>query len=417
MSLRDSDERVRFETMLDRLRVTPQRFLDLQHDIGRDAVIFVEELQPVVIRPRKTPWLLQPFYRINPDTLDQKLRAMLNATGVGYCYMMRRRGTLLHLGASGFAQLGSDGPISWAPHIPMNMASVSKFVTAIAIVRLLRANNLPLTTAIGSFLPQHWKRGTASDAVTFHELLRHEAGFTAGTTGTDPGRGDYAVAMSEIAKGPTASLVGNFIYRNVNFAILRILFATLTGTLTPASKPPSFLNMTDDTFWDLASGIAYENTVNDTVFAAASIDPRDHSAQPNAALAYATPPAAPGARIVDGFGGSGPSGWHLTIGELARLLNEFRAGAMMSRSQARQILTRRYGLDLPIPTSAGNVHWKRGRKMSGLQGMDSGVWLMPGDIDLAVYINSVPAFTPPAQPPSYNDGISQLIIDSVEFVL
>ncbi len=109
MSRPDSDERVQFETMLDRLRVTPQRFLDLQHDIGRDAVTIVDELQPVVIRPRKAPWLLplwllKPFYRINPDTLDQKLRAMLNATGVGYCYMMRRRGTLLHLGASGFAQ-------------------------------------------------------------------------------------------------------------------------------------------------------------------------------------------------------------------------------------------------------------------------------------------------------------------------
>ncbi len=43
----------------------------------------------------------------------------------------------------------------------MNMASVSKFVAAIAVVRLLRANNLPLTTAIGGFLPQYWVRGTA----------------------------------------------------------------------------------------------------------------------------------------------------------------------------------------------------------------------------------------------------------------
>jgi CubicO group peptidase (beta-lactamase class C family) len=296
----------------------------------------------------------------------------------------------------------------------MNMASVSKFVTAIAVVRLLRANNLALTTTIGRFLPQYWTRGTGSDAVTFHALLRHEAGFDAGAT--DSGNGDFAAAKSAIAKGPTASLVGNYTYRNVNFAILRILFATLTGMLTPASKSPSFFNMTDDTFWDGISGLAYENTVNDTVFAPANIDPHDHSAPPNAALAYATPPATPGAPTADGLGGSGPGGWHLSIGELARLLNEFRAGAMMSRSRAREILAQRYGLDVPFSTRAGTVHWKRGRKLVGQQGMDSGVWLMPGDIDLAVYINSVPAFTPPAQPPSYNDGISQLIIDSVEFV-
>jgi len=414
MSRPDNDGRVQFETMLDRLRITPQRFLDLQHDIGRDAITTVDDLQPVLIRPRRMPRLLQPFFAINPDTLNHDLRATLDGFGVGYCYMMKRRGTLLHFGASGFAQRGSDGPISWAPHIPMNMASVSKFVTAIAAVRLLRANNLALTTTIGPFLPQYWARGTGSDSVSFHTLLRHEAGFDAGAT--DSGNGDFAAAKSAIAKGPTASLVGNFTYRNVNFAILRILFATLTGTLTAGSKPPSVLNMTEDSFWDLVSGLSYETTVNDTVFAPASIDPHDHSSPPNAALAYGTPPATPGMPMVDGLGGSGASGWHLSIGELARLLNEFRAGAMMSQSRARQILAQRYGLDVPFSTRAGTVHWKRGRRMSGQQGMDSGVWLMPGDIDLAVYINSIPAFTPPAQPSSYNDGISQLIIDSVRLV-
>src|SRR5437667_164666 len=84
--------------------------------------------------------------RINIDKFDQSLRNAMDALGVGYCYMIKRRGNILHLHASGWAQVGTDGPISWAPHIPMNMASVSKFVTAIAVARLFRDSGMSLKT-------------------------------------------------------------------------------------------------------------------------------------------------------------------------------------------------------------------------------------------------------------------------------
>jgi CubicO group peptidase (beta-lactamase class C family) len=409
MNRQTDDKQAHFQQILDRLRVTPQRFLDVTHDIGREAISTVDEAQPILIRPSKVRWPLTHFFRINIDKFDQGLRNAMDALGVGYCYMIKRRGKVLHVHASGAAQVGSDGPISWASHIPMNMASVSKFVTAIAMVRLLRDSSISLKMSIAGYLPQYWTQGTGVGALTFRDLLRHEAGLGSTISGT--GNGDFAEAKGEIASGSSASIKGTYTYRNVNFAILRVLFATLTGTLGPASTVPPFLNISDDTFWDAASAIAYQNYVNDNVFAPATVNPRDFSADANAALAYATPPAAPGARIVDGPGRSGQTGWHMSIGELARMLDEFRAGAMMEKWRAQQVLSNIYGLDPPLPTSAGPVYTKGGRKLALLQGIDSAIYLMPGDVDLAIFVNSWDGTQP-----GLLGGIPALIQSSVEFV-
>jgi hypothetical protein len=222
--------------------------------------------------------------------------------------------------------------------------------------------------------------------MTFHALLRHEAGL--GGSIPDTGAGNFAEAKAEIATGPAASLKGTFRYRNVNFALLRVLFGTLTGTLDASDTAAPFLGLSDDAFWDAASALAYAEYVNDNVFAPASIAPRDFSADPNAALAYPTPAAAPGARIVDGPGGSGQSGWHLSVGELARLLDEFTAGSIIPKTDAALVRSNMYGLDPPFMTNAGTVHTKGGRKLAGARGMDAVIHLMPGDLQLAAFVNS-----------------------------
>jgi len=55
------DRHAQFERILDRLRVTPQHFLDLAHGIGSEAVTTVDEAQPILIRPSKIRWPLTYF--------------------------------------------------------------------------------------------------------------------------------------------------------------------------------------------------------------------------------------------------------------------------------------------------------------------------------------------------------------------
>ncbi len=403
------DRQAPFEQILDRLRVTQQQFLDLTHSIGHDVVTSVDEAQTTLIRPSKIRWPLTYFYRINIDKFDQSLRQAMDALEVGYCYMIKRSGKILYFRASGWARAGNDGPIAWGLHIPMNMASISKFVTAVALVKLFRDSGMSLKTPIAGFLPQYWPQATTVAGITFRDLLRHEAGLGSTIPGT--GNGDFAEAKSEIASGPSTSIRGAFTYKNVNFALLRILFATLTGTLDPSFRWPLGLGIADDAFWDAASAIAYQNYVNDNVFTPALVQSRDFSADEKAALAYATPPAAPGAPIVDGPGGSGQSGWHLSIGDLARLLDEFRRGSIMEKWRAQQVLTNMYGLDLPLTTNAGDVYTKGGRKLMGSQGMDSAIYLMPGNVNLAIYVNSWDGTQP-----GHLSGIPNLIQASVEFI-
>src|SRR5215204_5638405 len=163
----------------------------------------------------------------------------------------------------------------------MNVGSVSKFVTAIPTDKLLRSLNIRLTRPIASFLPQYWTTGTGVGAITFHDLLRHESGLggslnTGGVPNTNSGPGDFATAKDQIKRGSTGT--GTYDYKNTNFAILRVLFATLTGTLDRAYKVPSFLGVSNDVFWDFASATAYRNYVNDAVFVPASIGPPEFKA-------------------------------------------------------------------------------------------------------------------------------------------
>jgi hypothetical protein len=118
----------------------------------------------------------------------------------------------------------------------------------------------------------------------------------------------------------------------------------------------------------------------------------------------------PGALIVDGAGGSGQSGWHLSIGELVRVMDKFRAGAMMPAWQAEQLLSNMYGLDQPFSTNAGPVYRKGGRKLSGSRGMDSAIYLMPDQVDFAIFVNSWDGTGP-----GHLGTIQALIQASVEF--
>jgi hypothetical protein len=415
-----TDSEAEIKRIVDRVQLTPERIRDLQNDISHEVVARTDKIEWQFARPSRGPSIANWLWRINLDKFVQALRNALDPLGVGYCYMIRRNGKLTHLHGSRWAQLSAEdtGPVAWFVHIPMNIASVSKFVTAIAVVRLLRDLGIPLKTPVAPYLPQYWVRGSGVGAITFHDLLRHESGLGAGIG--DSGAGTFAEAKEEIRKGSTGTGAGTYNYKNLNFAILRILFATLTGALPPSFEYPNipfpFLpDISEDPFWDAVSASAYSNYVNETVFAPASLNPRDFSADSNAALAYATPPVVPGARIVDGAGACGQSGWHLGIGELVRLMNEFRTGSMMAPWRAQQLLDNMYGLDGPLITRAGKVHYKGGRKIwttpMTKQGMDSAIYMMPGKVDFAIFVNSWDGTGP-----GHLGVIPQLIKDSIEFV-
>lgn len=371
--------------IFDRLRVTPQHFLDYESGRAHELFTPLTEIEWTVTRRGWWLWPLNYFWRIDLDTLDRGLRSGLDATGVGYCYMLKRKGKLVHFASSGWAQLPADGDVPWLFHIPMNIASVSKFVTAIALIRLLRDLAIPVTRSIGAYLPQYWSLGAGVGSITFEDLLRHEAGLGGGLS--SPGPADFATAKAQVALDSSGT--GSYNYMNCNFTLLRILFATLTGAVPAQFQWPSFLGITSDNFWDFASISAYSNYVNDGVFWSSITDSRGLTFPGNGAKAYATPAAAPGWSDGDQSFSAGASGWFLSVGDLMWVLGELRrGGSIMAAWRARNMMSKMYGLDPPIPTRAGTVYTKGGRWGAAPKVHDSGIFILPGDVELAVFVNS-----------------------------
>jgi CubicO group peptidase (beta-lactamase class C family) len=421
----DSDRYLEITRIFDRLGVTPQQLFEHKSNTAREAALTsINEINWTVDRPSRA---FSPFaflWRINLDTLNNALQANLNAAGIGYCYMIKKKGKIVHLGASGWAQMPSDGDIRWLFHVPMNIASVSKFVTAIATIRLLRDLKIPVTTPIIGFLPQYWTFGPNVGAITFADLLRHESGLAGRFNpagGFSPGPVTFATARDEIRRGSSGTGVAD--YKNINFTLLRVLFATLAGGISPSFSvmpfipffPQNLADLQNDNFWDFASLSAYANYVNDVVFTTANLSSRGFDFPENGAKAYATPAATPG--WIDGntSAGAGTSGWYLSVGDLMWVLGAWRrGGSIMGSWRARNMMVNQYGLDGSFPTRAGTVYRKGGRWGASPQVHDSGIFIMPGDAELAIFVNSVPASAPPE--PSYLDPIMQMIIDNTEAV-
>ena len=406
-------QEAQLKRVLDSMKVTPQQLLEHEHKVARGAFSSVDDLVPNLVRPSRTRWPLSWFWQFNLDTLNTGLRSELDPLGVGYCYMLKSKGKLVHGRSSGWAQLPDDGSVGWGFHVPMNCCSVSKFITAIATIKLLRSLGMSARTPIAGYLPDYWNPGANVGTITFRDLLRHESGLGAGLNmggNFSSGPGDFFTTKQQVELG--SSVTGTADYKNLNFTLLRVLFATLTGTLEPDFKVPG--GQSEDSFWDFASAMAYCNCVNDTIFAAAAIAPRQFTADDIAAKAYGTPPLVPGARLEDVISDAGSSGWHLSIGELTRLRSEFRrGGSMMSPRQAKQLLSNLYGLDGMDDTSAGPVYRKNGRyNDGGNKTMDTAIYLMPKGVELAIFVNSGPG-SGPAQA-TYLARIPQIIRDSIE---
>jgi hypothetical protein len=442
--------------ILDRLGVTPQRLFDDHFGVAAGAISTTDRLQERAYHTDR-PSIFAGLWKIDLRELHDRLHAKFDGLNrryqVGYCYMIRQNGVVVHSDSGDWAQRPGDsepppgdpvprpGNVPWRHSVTMNVASVSKFVTAIAIARLLRERRIPATKPVTPFLPHYWAKGPNVDRITFNDLLRHEAGLGQSLASAKPpsGPGDFATAKAQIAQGATVTGPGTYNYKNFNFVILRVLFATLTETLDasfaiPGLPPLPFGGGTssgaaNDDLWDAISAQAYVDYVNKHVFAPASIAPRDFVADVEGALGYETRPTAPGARLVTGRDGSGPSGWQLSTGEVVRLLDEFRTGAMMPAWRAEQVIQNLYGLDWGLSTKAGAVYCKGGREVgpTGTKGVDSAIYLMPRNANLAIFCNSLgrpPAVSPPpgsaaagtVQPRnSHLDGIDQMIVDSIRF--
>jgi D-alanyl-D-alanine carboxypeptidase len=112
-----------------------------------------------------------------------------------------------------------------SPNEKTNIASVSKTMTAIAILQLLEKNGLTINDPISPYIYKDWSQGPNISQITFRELLRHRSGFGQSSICGD----SYSELQTMVANGVTTGNLGKPSYGNCNFALMRELMPALLG--------------------------------------------------------------------------------------------------------------------------------------------------------------------------------------------
>ena len=95
----------------------------------------------------------------------------------GYTLRVRRGGTTVYTLFWNWARHPQDeNERGWKPDLKMHIASVSKLVTMMAIVKILHEKNISVNTPVAAFLPTYFRRGANTHGLTFRHLLTHTSG-------------------------------------------------------------------------------------------------------------------------------------------------------------------------------------------------------------------------------------------------
>ncbi len=166
------------------------------------------------------------------DLFEQNLIDYVEAGGnapVGWAYTISTNGNLSKSNAYGQARTAADGALDFSLNKEINIASVSKFYTAIGAMQLLEANNLTIEDNIEDWLPESWAKGPGVSELTFKDLLKHESGLQSTNNNFDTTLG-YEGLKDCIETGVVNSKSRN--YLNVNFALFRVLIPSLWSAVS-----------------------------------------------------------------------------------------------------------------------------------------------------------------------------------------
>ena len=326
----------------------------------------------------------QPYLDVNG--FGEDLHNALRNSVQGYTMRMRRNGQNIYTLQWNWARRPADGGRGWNPDRRMNIASVSKFVTAVAMVDLLDRRNIDPKTSIAQWLPAYWSRGANVNNITFEMLMTHSSGFN------NSGSTAFATMRQMVASGVTANLPTSFTYENTNFGLQRILIATLGGYV---NRNMDMGNVgLNDAMWDAATRAAYADYVSKNVFAPAGIANAGFDKTANTALAYSiSGGAAWNSGDLSWRAGSG--GWHLSVDEILDVAAAYLySGKIVSTSRASSSIGKMYGFDGRWNTPAGLVYHKNGswREQAdcpvGQRQEQSLLLVMPGNMEMALLVNS-----------------------------
>ena len=176
---------------------------------------------------------------ISLSGLARSIDAQLRGNVVGYVALVGQSQVV----SSGLARTAADPPkLAMGPNVMVNVASVGKMFTTIAVLKSLARHHLSIDSRIWPFLPPDWVKGPGIDTITFRELLTHRAGFR---LDSDRVFATDNAAREQVRQGIQQIDKQVADYNNINFTIFRDMLPFMEGVPDPgqprAAQPrPAF---------------------------------------------------------------------------------------------------------------------------------------------------------------------------------
>jgi beta-lactamase family protein len=289
--------------------------------------------------------------------------------------------------SGGLARTNANPPsLAMSSDLVTDIASVSKTMTAVAILQLLARNNLTIDTKISSYIYSDWKQGSNINQLTFKNLLTHTSGFAqlpGNACGNDI---TYSALKTIVAGGVQATNIGKPSYGNCNFALLRELMPALLGQ--PLNNVP------DGSQRAQQSSTLYINYMNARVFRPVGV-PAAQCKPPsgtNDILSYTNPAGSTsGTDWGDWSLQCGSGGWVLSADDIFKVVNDIADGhTLLSSAERKQMLGDCLGWDCAVRSDCPNPYACKNGDLNN--GAGTAVWTYAGvlkcDVPVVVVVNS-----------------------------
>ena len=273
---------------------------------------------------------------ISQAKLEQNICATLASKVVGYACEVGQ----VRPGYGGQARTATDGKLDMMPHLVTNIASVTKTITAVAIIKMLASKGLTVDTKISPYIYSEWTKGQNIGQLTFRHLLTHSSGLAqAGDCG---GKIDYAGIKAMIAGGVSTANIGQPKYGNCNFAMIRELMLVMSGA---SLKPDGDQRASQ-------SATAYIAYVNANVLQPVGVS--TSACKPpsgtNDVLSYKNPEgSAAGTDWGDWTLSCGGGGWVISANDIYKVTNDIATGStLLTATQRKAMIQGNLGWDSAV---------------------------------------------------------------------
>jgi CubicO group peptidase (beta-lactamase class C family) len=284
--------------------------------------------------------LLVPFTGVDKARLEKiadTIESQVKDQCVGYSFVVAY-GTapgLTVARAGGVARRAPDpNPRTMKTDDRVMIASVSKTMTAITLLKLLDEKKIPLTTTIKPYLPKELSTDPTVEKITFAEILNHTSGLR-----DIYAFGNYTTLRKNLTTPVNAS-DKKFKYQNVNYSLMRLMIPYIEDNFVPPASA-------DDYAKDYLYGVRLMEATRKRVFQPLGITGTFCAYEdPNKTLSYQFPsPVQKGQDWGDFTSLSGFCGWYLTADEMSKVIRGLLySEKLLNKTQRETMLSSNYGI-------------------------------------------------------------------------